>query len=97
MYFGDQLLLYGVRHVNMYFLRDNVIEGEAMIPSATENEQDMARTQLWHMRLRHVGESGLRTLSKCGLFGRDKYAKIDFYEHCVYDKQCRVTSTAQVT
>lgn len=43
------------------------------------------------MRLRKVGESGLQSLSKQGLLGGDKMAKLDFYESCVYWRRCRMS------
>lgn len=46
----------GVQHVNLHFQQGSVIEGGAMVFSIVEDEQSMTCTQLWHMRLEHVGE-----------------------------------------
>ena len=46
-------------------------------------------TKLWYMRLGHISEKGI-TLSKQGLLGGHKVADLEFCEHCIFDKQCRI-------
>jgi len=50
----------------------------------------MSRTKLWHRRLGHVSEKGLVERCKQGLLCGDKVEKLNFCEHCVYGKACRV-------
>jgi hypothetical protein len=47
---------------------------------------------LWHQRLGHIGEKGLRTLHGKGMVeGMSNFTlDFDFYEHCIYGKQNRV-------
>ena len=89
VYNGDRLMLMGVRHGNLYFLRGDTVEGGAMV-SEVLDEKSMTQTQLWHMRLGHVGEKGLKALSKRGLLGDEQLGKLDFCEHCILGKQTRV-------
>ena len=42
------------------------------------------------MRLWHMSEAGMSILSKWGLLNGQKIGKLDFCEHCVFGKQCRV-------
>ncbi|KAK2996023.1 hypothetical protein RJ640_001121, partial [Escallonia rubra] len=51
---------------------------------------DSDTTKLWHMRLGHMIERGMDMLCKQGLLGSKKIGKLDFCEHCVFEKQCRV-------
>ena len=48
---------------------------------------------LWHKRLGHIGEKGLRILHRNGMVeGMSNFSlDFDFYEHCVYVKQNRVS------
>ena len=42
------------------------------------------------MQLGHMSEKGLTILSKQDLFDGQKMGELDFCEHCVFEKQCRV-------
>ena len=48
------------------------------------------KTKLWHMRLAHISERGLRELSNQGLFGNDKIYSLKFCEKCVFGKATRL-------
>jgi hypothetical protein len=50
------------------------------------------KVMLWHQRLGHIGEKGLRLLQGKGMVeGMSNYSlEFDFYEHFVYGKQNRV-------
>ena len=48
------------------------------------------KTKLWHMRLAHISERGLRELSNQGLFGNDKISSLKFSEKCVFGKATRL-------
>ena len=47
------------------------------------------KTKLWHMRLAHISERGLRELSNQGLFGDYKISFLKFCEKCVFGKATR--------
>ncbi|KAK3026686.1 hypothetical protein RJ639_041533 [Escallonia herrerae] len=50
---------------------------------------DYDTTKLCYMHFGHISERGVDVLSKQGLLGSKKTGKLDFYEHCVFEKQCR--------
>ncbi|KAK2978679.1 hypothetical protein RJ640_012585, partial [Escallonia rubra] len=66
----------------------STVTGAATAASSSEIDSDT--TKLWHMRLGHMSERGMDVLSKQGLLGSKKTGKLDFCEHCVFRKQCRV-------
>jgi hypothetical protein len=47
-------------------------------------------TALWHHRLGHMSEKGMKILHKRNLLPYLKQIDLDFCEHCVYGKQKRV-------
>ncbi|KAK2992378.1 hypothetical protein RJ640_018297 [Escallonia rubra] len=69
-------------------LSGSTVTGVAASTSSFDIDSDT--TKLWHMRLGHMSERGMDVLSKQGLLGSKKIRKLDFYEHCVFGKQCRV-------
>ena len=56
-------------------------------------------TMLWHRRLGHINEMGLRSMHNKGMVdGFLNYSsEIDFCEHCVYGKQNCVSSPTRDT
>ncbi|KAH9722768.1 Integrase catalytic domain-containing protein [Citrus sinensis] len=52
-------------------------------------KQDQDKTLLWHFRLGHVSESGLKELEKHGALGGDKISTVGFCEECVLGKSSR--------
>ena len=40
------------------------------------------KTRLWHLRLGHISEKGLRELEKKSGFGTDKIENLEFCEDC---------------
>ena len=71
---------------NIYKLLGNTIVGGVV--AVTEFEQD--DTHLWHMRLRHMSEHGMRELQKRNLLVGVKSCKLDFCKYCIMGKQCRI-------
>ena len=67
---------------NIYKLLNNTIVGGAVV--VTESEQD--DTLLWHMRLGHIRECGMRELQKRNLLAGVKSCKLDFCKYCVMGK-----------
>lgn len=47
-------------------------------PTETENE-----ISIWHKRLAHVSERGLKELQKQGMLGNTNAVNLPFYEQCV--------------
>lgn len=48
-------------------------------------------TELWHMRLGHLSEGGMKKLYKSQLLKGVKTCSLEFCKFCVYDKQRRVS------
>jgi transposase InsO family protein len=71
---------------NVYKLLGNTILGG--VAAVAESEDD--DTLLWHMRLRHMSERGMRELHKKNLLTGIKWCKLDFCKYCIMGKQCRV-------
>lgn len=47
------------------------------------------KTKLWHIRLGHMSERGLKELEKQRLFGHDNISKLEFCEMCIFGKATR--------
>ncbi|GAV77771.1 gag_pre-integrs domain-containing protein [Cephalotus follicularis] len=73
---------------HLYHLQGNIVMGFAVVTSSSVSKND--RTKLWHMRLGHMSERGMTILSKCGLLCGERMTSLDFCEHCVISKKCRV-------
>uniref|UniRef100_A0A2N9G064 Uncharacterized protein n=1 Tax=Fagus sylvatica TaxID=28930 RepID=A0A2N9G064_FAGSY len=58
------------------------------VAAVSESEDD--DTLLWHMRLRHMSERGMRELHKRNLLAGIRSCKLDFCKYCVMGKQYRV-------
>uniref|UniRef100_A0A2N9EPJ3 CCHC-type domain-containing protein n=1 Tax=Fagus sylvatica TaxID=28930 RepID=A0A2N9EPJ3_FAGSY len=71
---------------NVYKLLGNTILGG--VAAVVESEDD--DTLLWHMRLGHISERGMRELHKRNLLTGIKSCKLDFCKYCIMGKQCRV-------
>ncbi|KAK3016961.1 hypothetical protein RJ639_007857 [Escallonia herrerae] len=82
MHDGIVRTLIDVRHVN-------TVTGAA-VTALSSVYIDSDTTKLWHIPLGHMSERGMDVLSKQGLLGSKKTKKLDFCEHCVFRKQCRV-------
>uniref|UniRef100_A0A2N9IWT1 CCHC-type domain-containing protein n=1 Tax=Fagus sylvatica TaxID=28930 RepID=A0A2N9IWT1_FAGSY len=70
---------------NVYKLLGNTILGG--VAAVAESEDD--DTLLWHMRLGHMSERGMRELHKRNLLTGIKSCKLDFCKYCIMGKQCR--------
>ncbi|KAK3001151.1 hypothetical protein RJ639_022142 [Escallonia herrerae] len=84
---GAIVVMKGLKQNNLYLLQGSTVTG---VSTASSSDIDSNTTKLWHMRIGHMSESGMDVLSKQGLLGSKKTGKLDFYEHCVFRKQCRV-------
>uniref|UniRef100_A0A2N9IN85 Integrase catalytic domain-containing protein n=1 Tax=Fagus sylvatica TaxID=28930 RepID=A0A2N9IN85_FAGSY len=84
---GALIFIKGILVNGLYLLQGSTIVGATAV-SSTHLDSD--NTRLWHMRLGHMSEVGMSILSKQGLLNGQKIGKLDFCEHCVLGKQCRV-------
>ncbi|KAK3002024.1 hypothetical protein RJ639_021170 [Escallonia herrerae] len=85
---GALVVMKGLKQNSLYLLQGSTITGAAAI--ASSSDIDSNTTKVWHMHLGHMSERGMDVLSKQGLLGSKKIEKLDFCEHCVFGKQCRV-------
>ncbi|GAV91868.1 gag_pre-integrs domain-containing protein, partial [Cephalotus follicularis] len=85
---GNLVVMKGTKVNNLYHLQGSTVMGSADIASISISED--YRTKLWHMRLGHMSERGLSTLSKRGLLCGEQTTPLEFCEHCVVGKQTRV-------
>ena len=56
------MVLKGVQHGILYLLQGSTLSGSAVVASSKIHKDDMIK--LWHMRLGHMSERGMQTLSK---------------------------------
>ncbi|KAK2974126.1 hypothetical protein RJ640_025475 [Escallonia rubra] len=73
---------------NVVAYKGSTVTGAAAV-SSSDIDSDTT-TKLWHTCLGHMSERGMDVLSKHGLLGSKKIGKLDFCEHCVFGKQCKV-------
>ena len=95
---GALVLMRGVRIGTLYKLQGStVVDGcnSSMVPeNGVENlVVSGEKTMLWHQRLGHIGEKGLRILHGKGMVEGMSNSSLDFdfCENCVYGKQNRVS------
>ena len=69
---------------------NNYVVQESGVESLAASKE---KTMLWHQRLGHIGEKGLRILHGNGMVEGMSNSSLDFNfcEHCVYGKQNRVS------
>eukprot|EP00253_Pinus_taeda_P013028 PITA_13028 len=95
---GALVLMRGVRIVTLYKLQGSTVVygcNSSMVPeNGAENlVVSGEKTMLWHQRLGHIGEKGLRILHGKGMVEGMSNSSLDFEfcENCVYGKQNRVS------
>ena len=97
---GAMVLMRGVRCGTLYKLPGSTYTNgcNSSVVLEQTNKQDKTnivpekKTMLWHQRLGHIGEKGLRTLHGKGMVKAMSNCTLDFdfYEHWIYGKQNRV-------
>jgi hypothetical protein len=97
---GAMVLLKGVRFGTLYKLQGITISdgcNSFIVPDIGVEEERTPtvsgeKFMMWHQRLEHIEEKGLRLLHGKGMVeGMSNYSlDFDFCEHCVYGKQNRV-------
>ncbi|KAK3001961.1 hypothetical protein RJ639_020920 [Escallonia herrerae] len=85
---GALVVMKGLKQNSLYLLQGSTVTGTTTIASPSDINSNT--TKLWHMCLRHMSERGMDVLSKQGLLGSKKIGKLDFCEHYIFGKQCRV-------
>jgi hypothetical protein len=104
---GAMVLMRGVRCGNLYkLLRSTYTNGcNSYVVLEQTNKEDKTntvhkkKTMLWHQRLGHIGEKGLRTLHGKGMVEGMPNCTLDFdlCEHCIYGKQNQVRFPSSAT
>jgi hypothetical protein len=94
---GEMVLLKGVQFGTLYKLQGSTISdgcNSSIVPDIGVEEEitptvSGEKVMLWHQRLGHIGEKGLRLLHGKGMVEGMSNCSLDFYfcEHCVYGKQ----------
>ncbi|KAH9765484.1 hypothetical protein KPL70_001889 [Citrus sinensis] len=82
---GSMVLMKGSLSNGMY-----VLQGITITWAVGVSNQSLDKTMMWHLRLGHMSERGLRELSKQGVLGKDKIETLRFCEECVLGKSSRV-------
>jgi hypothetical protein len=77
------LLVMRAKKVGNLFLLEGRTESDN-VTTISENDSDSIR--LWHQRLDHMSERGLKVLSGHNLLPNLKSLKLDFCKHCIYGK-----------
>ena len=85
---GNLVVMKGSKVNHLYHLQGSTVMGPSIGTCNSVSDKD--RTKLWHMRLGHMSERGMTVLSKRGLLCGEQTTSLDFCEHCVLGKQCRV-------
>ena len=86
---GNLVVMKGSKVNHLYHLQGSTVMGPSIGTSNSVSDND--KTKLWHMRLGHMSERGMTVLSKRGLLCGEQTTSLDFCEHCVLGKQCRVS------
>jgi hypothetical protein len=95
---GSLVVMKGIiKSANLYILSGDTIIGTVVVSSAAAVTSDnCCDSKLWHIRLGHMSQLGLEELSKRGLLKGYNNNKLEFYEHCVFDKHKQVKFNTSV-
>ncbi|GKD93873.1 retrovirus-related pol polyprotein from transposon TNT 1-94 [Tanacetum coccineum] len=83
---GALVLMKAIQSGGLYVLQGTVVYGTAGVATSKASLDD---SKLWHYRLGHMGEKGMKYLAKKGLIKVS--CNLEFCEHCVFGKQKRVS------
>ncbi|KAF3638656.1 hypothetical protein FXO37_24275 [Capsicum annuum] len=86
---GALVIMKAHKSGTLYTLLGSTITGVAVVSISNQSDPDI--TKLWHIRLGHMSKKSLSILSKRGLPCGQSIGKIEFYKHCVFGKQKRVS------
>nr|GEW09260.1 retrovirus-related Pol polyprotein from transposon TNT 1-94 [Tanacetum cinerariifolium] len=83
---GALVLMKAIQSGGLYVLQGTVVYGTTGVATSKASLDD---SKLWHYRLGHMGEKGMKNLAKKGLIKVS--CNLEFCEHCVFGKQKRVS------
>ncbi|WKA12803.1 hypothetical protein VitviT2T_030157 [Vitis vinifera] len=86
------VVMKGQKINGLYILEGHTLKG--LVGSVLRIETD--KTILWHRRLGHLSDRGLKELHKQGLLCGDSINKIDFCQYCILGKQHRLAFKATI-
>ncbi|CAH9125759.1 unnamed protein product [Cuscuta epithymum] len=81
---GKLIIARGQKHGTLYMVEVSTDEANAAV-------EDTLVSTLWHQRIGHISENGMKMLSSKGKIPDLKNSKLNFCEPCVLGKQKRVT------
>jgi hypothetical protein len=94
------VLMRGIQFGTLYKMQGRIISdgcnSSIILDIGSEEEKNPAifgeNSMLWHQRLGHIGEKGLRLIHGKGMVEGVSNCSLDFdfCEHCVYEKKNRV-------
>nr|GEW91039.1 hypothetical protein [Tanacetum cinerariifolium] len=82
---GPLVLLKAIQSGGLYVLRGTVVYSTVGVATSKVSLDD---SKLWHYRLGHMGEKGMKNLAKKGFIKVS--CNLKFYEHSVFSKQKRI-------
>ena len=82
---GSMVIMKGIKQNGLYVMDGHNVVGEANVTNSRGN-----RSMLWHLRMRHISEKGLRELQKQGVFEDDHIGALGFCEDCIIGKSSRL-------
>ena len=71
----------------MYVLQGTAITGDVSVSTS----QNLNKILMWHMKLGHMSEKGMKILERQGVLGDDKLGPVEFCEVCVLGKSSRTS------
>ncbi|KAH9762600.1 Integrase catalytic domain-containing protein [Citrus sinensis] len=84
---GSMVIMKGDKNNGLYVLQGIAITGDVSVPTS----KNPNKTLIWHMRLGHMSERGMKILEKQGVLGDDKVGSVEFCEVCVLGKSSRTS------
>ncbi|KAH9684927.1 hypothetical protein KPL70_013734 [Citrus sinensis] len=82
---GSMVIMKGNKNNGLY-----VMNGQTVIGEASVTESGVDKTKLWHLRLGHISEKGLKELEKKGAFGKDQLNSLGLCEDCILGKASKI-------
>lgn len=80
------IVMKGVIKNGLYTLIRKIVIGEV---SLVQNKNE-DKVKLWHLRISHISQKGLRELEKHCLLEKEKLRELPFCEDCIFGKATRV-------
>ena len=84
---GSIVVMKGNKQNGLYVLQGTAVTGDVSISASL----GLDKTLIWHLRLGHMSEKGLKILEKQGVLGDDKLGSLEFCEVCVLGKSSRTS------